>query len=170
MFILAGVAFGCAALFFMAWMMPLDQMPPEQLQAMQNLAAQSGLPLKAYFLAGGVASTIPGLVYGILAIWVRGGRRPAIFATMVGNAIFLAILFLSLLTAIANHQAVGIGAMLMPGILAATMIFLMTRLAVAAKAARMAKSMSAQYWQQHFEPDGGYESQQAAPPPNENEL
>jgi hypothetical protein len=151
MFILAGVALGCATMFFMVWMMPLDQVPPEQMQAMEKMAAQVGMSLRDCFLAIGLLLSIPGIIYGILALWVRTGRLAGIITAMAVNAIVLAFVALSVLGAIADHGSDGLAAILMPLILAAAMIFPMTRLAVAARMARMANAMSAQYWNQQFD-------------------
>jgi hypothetical protein len=164
MFVLSGLAMACSAMFFMLWMMPLNQFPPEQLQAMQDAAAKSGMPLKAIFLGGGLMIMIPGLILGVLGIWVRTARLAAIITAMIANGLLLAFVILSTLRALLSGESGGGAAAFVPLAVTAVMAWLMVRLTAAARASRMANSMAAQfqaqYWQQPFEPDGGY-----APPP-----
>jgi len=145
MLILAGLAFGCSAMFFLVRLVPLDQVPPEQLQGIQRVATEAGLPLKTFFLVYALFALIPALVYLTLGIWVRGARLAAIFTAMIANGLFLLLLLLSLGVTVLSGQAGGIGSMLMPAIIGAAMIFIMKRLAVAARAARLNKYPTQQF-------------------------
>ena len=163
MFILSALAMACSAMFFMLWMMPQDQFPPDELKRMQDAAAQAGLSLKELFLGGGLMVMIPGLVMGVLGMWVRTGRIGAIVTAMIINGLLLLLMGLSTLQALFAGQSAG-GALIVAMGIVALMVWLMLRLTAAARASRLANStaaqIQAQYWQQPFDPEGGY-----APPP-----
>jgi hypothetical protein len=151
LFVLAGLALAGGTLFLVFSTIPLQDLPPQTRDQLQELVEQTGRSVPANEIMSGLTMAIPGLIMAVLGFFVRGGRLRAIVAAMVCDGLLLVVTTVAILASVFNTAGMGpVGACPFIGA-AAVMILLMVRLSHAAKAAIAAKSVMAQYYMQFMQ-------------------
>jgi O-antigen/teichoic acid export membrane protein len=171
MFVLCGLALLAAMMFLMSSFIPPDKLPPDTRDRLEQAASQSGLSISASLQVTALMVAIPGVIVGLLGIFVRGGRMVAIAMSIVLDALLLAMTTIATLAALFGGGGSGNVLASCPFLGAAVlMAFLMVRLIAAAKAAKSAKASAAQYqlqyWQNYqWDQNSGYGYTAGPPPP-----
>jgi hypothetical protein len=169
MLILGALALLVGLMFFAVSAVPIQQFPPETRQQLEQLVAQSGWSVKASLVASGIMMSIPGILLGIMALLVRGGRFGAIITAMVLDGLLILMAAIAILSALLTSGGNPLSCA--PFVIAeAVMIAMMSYLRSAAKAANAARKAALQYqwqyWQYHqMGEQSGYGYGQQQPPP-----
>jgi hypothetical protein len=166
---------GGACIFGFGWVYPLDQLPPEQVQAIQKLESESGVPVQKVFIAMGVVLALPALLMLILGLFVRRGGMGSIVTSMVLVGLMILVeafyVLLGMLQAASGQQGAlaGLCMMVVPLVL---LIVLMVMLVQAVKNVRLVRAStqySHPYWPQpdprSFYGGGAYGMAPPSPPP-----
>jgi hypothetical protein len=146
--LLCGLALACAAIIYLFSFVSLDQMPADERQQLEQIVVQSGLDFKTYFHIAACSALVAGVILGLLGLLVRGGRRAAIYVSLVVAAILLTCTGIGILSDLANASRIGPLALVPPIGLAILLVLLEIQLINAAKNARIARAMAAQYQMQ----------------------
>jgi magnesium-transporting ATPase (P-type) len=158
MFILSGLALLASVTLILGAFVPPDRFPPETRDQLNELLAPVGISIKVFMLTMGMFVAIPCAVLAVLGVMVRGGGIRSIVTSIVVGGLMLAYMLLNVVAALFSAQPASF---LFPGLFAAAIVYLITRLVAAARAARMIAGMAAQYqaqyWQYHqFNQEPGY--------------
>jgi hypothetical protein len=189
MMVLGGVGLVCAGCMgLLGGMVPLDQMPPEQVAVFQQLEAQTGLSATTFIRIMAGVMALPGLLLILLGAFVRAGSVVAQWISVILAGLILLVLGLNLLSGIvqmiadpAAALAHGVGifmVLVLMGLFILLMVWLIRAISASGqlKLARLQYQM--QYWQymqrQQAYAQGGPNQQPqpasvpqvAAPPPS----
>lgn len=178
MFILGGMFMACGTCALGLVALPWDQVPPEQMQALDQLEIQLGIPAKTAFIILGVIALTPGILFLSLGFFVRRGGKGASITATILTGLILVYLVYELIIALMNPgmmQGNGAGGLCLSGLMIGLFTLLMVWLIQAIKASSRVKMMQdqyqAQYWQHQQQQQAygyGYPPQEPnspAPPP-----
>jgi hypothetical protein len=146
-------------------LLKLDEMPPESREQFELLRNQYGVEPSSALLWTGVVLGVAGMFLIVLGVATRGGGLGSIITSIVVVSLLLLLLLLNLISALVTMQpGAMIMAMVMLGVFAVLLIFLIQAAGSASKVAAM-KQAQAQYWAYAQQGYPGYGAQGWYPPP-----
>jgi hypothetical protein len=184
MYILAGLSLCCGACIAgVSPFIPWEQMNAPELQEARNMLSQAGVSMKVLFIAVGIIFMVPGLIYVILAFFVRKGGLASVITSIVLSVLailwFLINLVSSLVHAASQPPSQVAGALCVSVVPLAMLILLVVWLIQAARNASQIRLLEAhqqaQYWQyqqqqQMYPQAGGYAPLPPQQPPQAQQL
>ena len=164
---------GGMCLFGFGWAYPLDKLPPEQAQLIQQMEKESGIEAQQVFIAMGVAVALPSLLLLILGLFVRRGGMGSIVTSMVLVGLMILVeaiyVLMGLLQTIRGQEgaAAGLCMLIVPLVLLIVLMVMLIQAARNAGQVRAARLYAQPYWPQPYprEMYGGGSSYSVPPPP-----
>ena len=161
LFLLGGLALACALIVFLFSMVPMDQLPPDERQQLQEIVAPTGLDIKTYFHLFAGSAAVVGLILVVLGLFVRGGKRLPIIAAFIVTALMLMFLTVSIMIDASRMAPL---AMVPPIGLGILLVLLEIQLISANRNVGFARNMAMQYQTQLWQ------GLQQLPPPSVNDY
>ncbi|MCC7352022.1 MAG: hypothetical protein IT446_15795 [Phycisphaerales bacterium] len=143
---------GGVCIFGFGWAYPLDQLPPEQAQAISKLEQETGVPVQRVFIAMGVILALPSLLMLILGLFVRRGGMGSIVTSMilVGLMILVEAMYvlMGILQVIRGQEGAmaGLCMMVVPLVLLVVLMVLLIQAVKNVRQVQSARQYSNPYW------------------------
>lgn len=178
MVVLGALGLTCGFCFGISSLVPLDNLPPEQLAQLQELTSDTGTSLRTLMIVSALVAGIPSLAMLICGALVRKGRKAATWVSLIivgiqtlllvgrtGRSLYMAMLSPGRLEWVVDAGTAG--AIL--ALFALLMVWLIQAVRRADQIRQVTQQAQWQYWQYVMQQQQAYAqwaaSQQQPPPP-----